>query len=170
MAIYQCPACGGEFEPKQKKRGRCPHCEVKLKSVRHRKEEGSGFYYEYLIADESDPNLAVLKEKKGAVKIDWDERQYGRRITDISEQPQIFIEEEGEVNGQMRTGARYNVVFTNRVHLGWIYCPGCMRKLFQNTTLQSGAFNHEHKCRNGQCKSTVVVICRIWSATVPLQR
>lgn len=47
----------------------------------------------------------------------------------------------------------YLVTFYKRHNFGWIYCPNCQSKMFQNNTLHG---SNEHKCH--KCKAVTTYI------------
>lgn len=154
---YKCPACEEFFIAKDRVKGACPYCLVDLRSVRESRKNGKGFSYEFVIADPQQPELISLQ--KSQAKLPPKAKEEGRMVTLPGENPEIYCLDEGESMEDGRIENRkFKIKYTNRIHQGWIYCPGCIQKLFQNTAFRTGEFGHEHKCRNRKCKAIVTVV------------
>lgn len=163
---YLCPACGKLFIAKERVKKACPHCLVVLKSVQTKTEGKRGFHYHFIIADPDQPEATDLHKEQMAPPVKGEIE--GDLVTDPGENPAIYLLDDGQQAGdesQRRVGRKYLMRYVNRIYTGWIYCPGCYNKLFQNTAVQSGPFGHEHMCRNRKCKALVRVVFMLEAPT-----
>ncbi len=167
---YTCPACGVGFnanERKGKKKNLCPHCLVELRFEQTEKagqvgEHGvKGVKYTPVIVDPNSPEMQQVHASR-SVPVAQENKEKGKLVSELGEMPRVYLLDNGKLadNGSgLRLERKYKIIYINQIHAGWIYCPGCANKLFQNQTIQSppGGFEHSHKCRNNRCKATVGV-------------
>lgn len=134
MSKYTCPACHRGFDKAVK--SHCPLCGEKLKYVSEKKKGEPGFNRYYILPEDIDD--------KKTKELDEPEEVL---ISTPNQQPEIYRIGKPEEK-------RFRVVYTDRVHLDWVYCPNCQRRMFQNMTV-GGHFTQVHKCRQSDCKAIV---------------
>lgn len=147
---FKCPACEYEFEKKAHKR--CPNCKVELKNInvvdpvrksgRHRRFT--------VVADPNAPEVKAVhaaKNKPPSVE----EGKEGVLISSPGDVPEVY--DLGEVSvtnrhGGTRTVHKYRCEWNGIVYTGWVYCPGCWRKLYQNQMIDTGTLVQEYQCKD----------------------
>ncbi len=145
--LYPCPACGVEFTAVQARTNNksCPACNVPVEPRRKRHPDHKGFYYIYVLADPQSDKLKDLQAKirKPPLK----SKHPGKLISGSGVSPEVY-----QIDGKRE----YEVIYRDKVYTGWLYCPGCNRKMFQNTRVMSPVHvEQSHKCRNNQCGAIV---------------
>ncbi len=123
-----CPACKESVE-KLGRGGLCPNldCKAPLKIV-EREEDGI--------------KIKTLSFRKNKDVFREDDVEGFETIYDNDG---IKVEKSNKGN--------YLVTFYKRHNFGWIYCPNCQSKMFQNNTLRG---SNEHKCH--KCKTVTTYI------------
>lgn len=147
---FACPACGHEFNKKAHKR--CPNCNVELKNLNvidEAKVRGKHMQIT-VVADPQSPEVVAIHEAKNKPPSVAEARE-GKLISDPGEVPEIYDLGEHQVtnrHGGKRTVHRYRCEWNGIVYTGWVYCPGCWRKLFQNQMIDTGSVVQEYQCKH----------------------
>jgi len=157
--IYNCPLCDGEFMAKERVDNCCPHCGIELKHERIniRLGDKKKLGYRYVLArpnSESSRNIIASRQPPA---VEESESEEGEMISKVGEWPKIYLVKQGEqVEPGKMQGGEYLLIFGEEVHIGWIYCPKCLHKLFQNMAVTTRIDQEQH-CR--RCKALVRVRC-----------
>ncbi len=146
---YPCPNCNVEFTAAQARLNNksCPHCNVPVEARRNRHKEHRGFYYTFVLSDRPPDKTKTIESPKVPPK---KKKSRGRLLSRPGERPEIY---------QIGEERKYEVVYRDQIITGWLYCPGCWHKMFQNTRAISPVhLEQEHKCRRQECKALVKFI------------
>lgn len=151
---YNCPACEGIFVTSEVKTngGKCPHCDTPVKTERMHHKGHRGFYYTYIL--DAKAKLEQARPKKVI-------RPTIRPIETTNEK---LISQPGAIPKIYQIGGerKYKVLYIDQIKTGWLYCPGCSHKMFQNTRVQSPVgVEQSHRCRRPECKADVTFIFRV---------
>jgi len=143
MASYECPACQQEFSKRAGKN--CPNCGVELNYERTLVD--GKVHYVFSAANPAD--MPVVATKPAVVE------SAGRLVSKPDEIPEIRYM--GKKKIATKNGFKevdyYTVKYEGIIHLDWVYCPGCWRKLFQNRVMDSGYFAQDMVCQS--CNSFI---------------
>lgn len=145
---YDCPACDRKFTAKEKKGSNCPCGKVKLEIVREKKVGGPGFQFRYKLA-EGQQNIKDESAKPPAKR--GPEARGGVRQESKNEIPEIWKMPDKYTSGKMRSV--YEVWYIGIQYTGFVYCPCCWSKLWQNIYMDSGGSGIETICK--KCSSLV---------------
>jgi ssDNA-binding Zn-finger/Zn-ribbon topoisomerase 1 len=139
MTKYICPKCEEELEKIDIEGGKCPKCKTPLKFEKVRM--GKQFRYHLILDDK--PQVAPGLSSPAAQLPDRE----GVLLTAPGEVPQIFLIDDGD-EGQRPP--HYRVCYTGIIERGWVYCPACDGKMFQNYYLDTGQGDagQGHKCQH----------------------
>lgn len=137
MSKYTCPACEKGFDTRNGKA--CPHCGVEIRLDQVRGKNNKIIWEAQLVEPaQAEPEPPAQEE--------------GQRLTQDGEIPEIWYMGKREManQGGKKQVDFYRVTYRGIIYTGWVYCPKCWRKMFQNTTMDSGWVGQEHFCRSCQ--------------------
>lgn len=130
--MANCPACQHDF--KHLHNGACPRCMVKLERVGYAKNGVKS--YEYAVIED---NKEILSRAKAIATEVTSDDVTGVKLSRPGERPEVYL-----VSVRER---KYSVVYKECFSTGWMYCPACAAKMFQNIVIDSGEFKQSHKCQ-----------------------
>lgn len=123
-----CPAC--HQDAGKRPFGRCAACKTPLEVFRYQKDGES--FKEFRIKDQKFAEEVQARPVVGTAPLDTE----GRLLTELGANPEILL---------LSTN-RYKVIYRMEIPTGWMYCPNCNRRMFQNMVLNSIHIEQEHKC------------------------
>jgi hypothetical protein len=143
---YPCPLCEVEFTASEVRLNdsKCPHCQAEVRAQRTHHKGHKGFFYTYIAV--SVGNVVAQPPKK------------------ILAPPsnEKMISQPGEIVYQIGNERKYRVEYLNRIYTGWLFCPGCKKKMFKNTMVSSPVnVKQSHRCRRPECRADVQFIFRV---------
>lgn len=125
---YTCPACGAKIARSVGRK--CPECNTTLKYVKNNRGRVGGVYE---VDGRSAVSVKQVKVDVVEVQQEWVELKTPR------------TNNEYKVEQNVSDSNRYKVTYQGVYQNGWVRCPSCWGKAFQNNVLHGQL---EHKCKN----------------------